>query len=319
MKLPFTFVIAGPIKSRLNDKITIEALRRTRTIIKSLNSSNEIIVSTYEDEWFTELEEIADRIIINPDPGADKFKTDPWPMFPKLRRVQSNITRQFSSSLNGVEAACNDVVIKSRIELLPEDADLFGNWISKVFEELDEGKVAFFIENYTGISFSVNGLLGMIPDVLVVTKKKTGIYLWMDSLEFWSKNKEFLTRRNIRYPVTVEQIIGLNFLARHEGLRLEKILSSLRRQYISYELLTKVYQAERNSFIFTLYRESGFSRNYFSGLISLRLPARMLPATRTDLWIRIMILLAKKVRHHYRRLFRAYKHQVREMISWVLT
>ncbi len=304
---PFTFVIAGPIKSRFNDEIGLESLQLAKLIIHGLNPSNEVIISTYKDEWFPELEAIADRIIINPDPGVDKFKTDPWPMFPKLRRVQSNITRQFSTALSGVEAARNDVVIKSRIELLPEDPELFEDWILKVLENLSEGKVAFFIENYTGINFSVNGLLGMIPDVLVVTNKKTGVQLWKDSLEFWSNYKEILTRRLIRYPVTVEQIIGLNFLSRHKGLHLESILRSLRRQYISYELLSKVYQAERDSYIFTLYREYGFTKNYFSGLLVLRLPERLLPATKTDLMIRILILVAKKIRHHYRRLLRSYK------------
>lgn len=310
---PFTFVIAGPIKSRFNEQIGLEALQLAKSIISDLNPSNEIIISTYKDEWLVELEAIADSIIINPDPGADKFKTDPWPMSPKSRRVQSNTTRQFSSALKGVEAARNDVVIKSRIELLPENAELFAEWISKISEELSEGKVAFFLENYTGINFSINGLLGMIPDTLVASNKQTGVYLWRDSLDFWIKNREYLTRRSIRYPATVEQIIGFNYLSRHKGFRLQNCLVSLRRQYISLELFRKVYLAEQDSYIFTLYRSSGFSKNYFKGLIALRLPEKILPVTKRDISTRIIVLFGKKVWHHYRRLLRAYKILVQLM------
>ena len=47
---PFTFLIAGPIQSRLDEAITEKSLIESFQIIKSLDPRNQIVFSTYEQE-----------------------------------------------------------------------------------------------------------------------------------------------------------------------------------------------------------------------------------------------------------------------------
>jgi hypothetical protein len=312
---PFSLVIAGPIKSRFNEKIDLDSIVKAREIIKNINIKNELIISTYQHEILYGLDGIADRVVTSIDPGPDYFKTDPWPISPRIRRVQSNITRSFTTSLAGIRISSNSIVIKTRIELLPERADQFTLWLEEIMGSIEDKKIAFFIENYTGFSFSVNGILGMIPDVMQVTQKEVGIQIWEDALDFWSSNKSLLTRRFIRYPVTVEQIIGFTFLARYHNFDLAGTTRFLRRQYVSKKLLYAVIEAEQLSFLFTRYRDSGFAVNYFAGLISLRLPVKLHPTTKLEYAQRLSIFFAKKIRHHQRRISSAYLEELKRVAS----
>ena len=311
---PFTFVLAGPILSRFYKGINLYSLTEMCRIIKLIDQKNEIVISTYYGEVPEELNRVVDSVIYIEDPGPDYLRADSWPMGPKSRRVMSNTTRMYMSSLKGIQNATNEIVIKSRVELIPEDFNQFKTWYKKIEPAISDGKIGFFTESYEGINFSINGILGHLPDILQFGTKKTLINVWGDSLEFWSTNKKVLTRRTILHPLSSDQILGLSYLSRYHGFRLETIVKKLKKHYFSFELINKILYAEKTSFIFTNYKQSGFSSNYFKGLIGIRIPSSLIAINRYDLVYRIIRMFAKKIKHHYRRLFTGLIYHIRSTI-----
>ena len=308
---PFTLVIAGPILSRFYKGINIYSLTEMCRIIKAIDQKNEIVISTYFGEVPEELKRVVDSVIYIEDPGPDYLRADSWPMGPKSRRVMSNTTRMYMSSLKGIQNATNEIVIKTRVELIPENFDQFKTWYKKIEPEISEGKIGFFTESYEGINFSINGILGHLPDILQFGTKETLINVWGDSLEFWNKNKTVLSRRAILHPLNCDQILGLSYFSRYHGFRLETKVKKLKKHYFSFELIGKILFAEKSSFVFTSYKLSGFSRNYFKGLVGIRIPSSIIATSRYDLVYRIIRMFAKKIKHHYRRLFTGLIYHIR--------
>lgn len=311
---PFTFVLAGPILSRFYKGINLYSLTEMCRIIKLIDQKNEIVISTYYGEVPEELNRVVDSVIYIEDPGPDYLRADSWPMGPKSRRVMSNTTRMYMSSLKGIQNATNEMVIKSRVELIPENFNQFKTWYQKIEPAISDGKIGFFTESYEGINFSINGILGHLPDILQFGTKKTLINVWGDSLEFWNTNKKVLTRRTILHPLGSDQILGLSYLSRYHGFRLETKVKKLKKHYFSFELINKILYAEKTSFVFTHYKQSGFSSNYFKGLIGIRIPSSVIAINRYDLVYRIIRMFAKKIKHHYRRLFTGLIYYIRSTI-----
>jgi hypothetical protein len=300
---PFTFVLAGPISSRFYKGINLQSLIEMCSIIKLIDQKNEIIVSTYPNEIPEELEKLVDLVIIVEDPGADYLRAGPWPIGPKIRRSMSNTTRMYLSSINGIQRATNEVVIKSRVELVPENIEQFRIWYTTAEQEVSEGKIGFFIESYEGINFSISGALGHLPDILQFGTKNTLLRVWEDSLLFWNTNKKILTRRTIRYPLGSEQILGLSYLSYYHDFNIEDKVRKLRKNYFSFKLIQKILRAEKTSYIWTSYKNSGFSVNYFQGLIGIKIPSNILYKSKRDLVRRLILVFLKKIKHHYRRLY----------------
>lgn len=300
---PFTFVLAGPILSRFYKGINLQSLIEMCSIIKSIDQRNEIIVSTYSNEIPVELEKVVDIVVIVEDPGADFLRAGPWPIGPKIRRSMSNTTRMYLSSINGIQRATNEVVIKSRVELVPENIEQFKIWYTSAEKEISEGKIGFFIESYEGINFSISGTLGHLPDILQFGTKNTLLRVWEDSLLFWSINKKVLTRRTIRYPLGGDQILGLSYLSHYHDFNIEDKVRKLRKNYFSLKLIQKILRAEKTSYIWTSYKNSGFSVNYFKGLIGIKTPSHILYKNKRDLIHRLVRVFLKKIKHHYRRLY----------------
>jgi len=296
-------VLAGPVLSRFYKGINPQSLIEMCRIIKLLDKRNEIIVSTYSNEFPKELNRFIDSVVFVEDPGADLLRTGPWPVGTKSRRCMSNTTRMYLSSLAGIRNATNEIVIKSRVELIPENHDKFQSWYMKIEPEISEGKIGFFIESYEGINFSVSGLLGHLPDILQFGTKNTLLNIWHDSLEFWSENKEVLSRRTIRYPLGGDQILGLCYLSRYHNFELENKVKKLKKHYFSVRLMSKILNAEKTTYIWSSYKNSGFSINYFKGLIGIKVPSNTLSVSRLDLICRIIRVFLKKIKHHYRRIF----------------
>ncbi len=312
MPRPFTLVIAGPIASRFSPQINEDCLIDSIKIIKKLNSMNEVIISTYENEVSERISKAVDLLLINEDPGPDYLKASPWPVGSGPRRKTTNNSRMFVTSLSGIEKAKNPLVIKTRIELLPVGDD-FESWFIALERELTGQKVGFFTETYTGVSFSVNGLLGVLPDVLMVGEKSIIQNIWSDASLFWSQNRTLLTRKMILYPLGCDQILGMCYLARYHNFPIQRYKRRLRRQFISLSLLRAVVRAERDSYIWTRYRHSGFSVNYFKGIYNLRIPDAILPRSKREFCLRLLIMLLKKPKHHYRRLFIGYLTEFRRL------
>lgn len=308
---PFTFVLAGPVLSRFYKGINLQSLTEMCDIIKSIDPRNEIIISTYTNEVPAELEQVVDLIIYVEDPGPDYMRTGPWPVGPKDRRSMSNTTRMYLSSVKGIQEATNEVVIKSRVELIPENFELFRIWYKSIEQEVSEGKVGFFVESYEGINFSVSGVLGHLPDILQFGTKNTLLNIWTDSLVFWSANKKTLTRPTIRYPLACDQILGLCYLSRYHNFNIQSRVRKLKKHYFSFELINKILKAETNTYIWTSYKNSGFSVNYFKGLIGIRIPSQTLSNSMPDLINRVTRVFLKKLKHHYRRIFTGLIYNVK--------
>lgn len=312
MSRPFTLVIAGPIASRFSTQINEDYLIESIRIIKKLNSMNEVIISTYQNEVSERISAAVDLIVINKDPGPDYLKASPWPVGSGPRRKTTNNSRMFATSLSGIEKAKNPVVIKTRIELLPA-SEQFSSWFIALEKELIGHRVGFFTETYNGVFFSVNGLLGVLPDVLMVGEKSVIENIWRDASLFWSKNRILLTRKMILYPVGCDQILGMCYLARYHNFPIERYKKRLRRQFISLSLLKSVVRAERNSYVWTRYRYSGFSVNYFKGIFNLRTPSPIIPRSKREFCLRLLIMLLKKPKHHYRRLIVGYSNEFKKV------
>lgn len=308
---PFTFVLAGPVLSRFYKGINLQALLEMCRVIKSIDQRNEIIVSTYSNEMPEELVRFVDLVVSVEDPGADLLRTGPWPVGPKSRRCMSNTTRMYLSSLAGIRKATNELVIKSRVELIPENHEKFKAWYTKIEPEISEGKIGFFIESYEGINFSVSGTLGHLPDILQFGTKNTLLNIWQDSLEFWSDNRKILTRRTIRYPIGGDQILGLCYLSRYHNFKLENKVRKLKKHYFSFGLMGKILIAEKSTYIWSSYKNSGFSTNYFKGLIGIKVPSNILSISKLDLIYRIIRVFLKKIKHHYRKLLVGLIYQLR--------
>jgi hypothetical protein len=308
---PFSLIVAGPILSRLKiNGIQVSDIEKSFKLIKKMNELNEIILSTYDGEVPNVLINLVDKILYNYDVGADPYKFSSWPIGSKFRRSHSNNSRLFSSSLNGFVAAGNRITIKTRIELIPEDENFFYKWYEEISYQIQDGKIAFFTESYSGIQFSVDGTLLKLPDILLVSTKETAITLWEDSLNFWNENKKLFTRKIIRYPIGSDQILGYIFLSKFYEVNLDKIKKRLRLHYIPIKLLSKIVLAENNSFIWSEYKNSGFTKNYFTGLSHLKVPPDFINCNLIELWQKIAILYFKNKKHHLRRFLLGIKMQL---------
>jgi hypothetical protein len=314
---PFSLIIAGPISSRYrkdaSENLNEEALRKCFLIIKNIDQRNELIISTYEGEVASYVNEFTDQVIYNLDPGADQVKDSTWPLGDKTRRSQRNYSRLFYSSLNAIVAAKNNVVIKTRIELIPVNEKLFRNWYLEIEHVLTDGKIAFFTEAYSGVQFAIDGVIPKMPDILLVSTKKTAVSLWGSSYNFWNANKEFFSRKGIILPIGSEQILGLIYLHIYYNFDIYKYLHKLRLHHVSYELMTKLIQAENESFIWARYYNSGFSQNYFKGMYFIRVPENIISKSKKYLYIKILIMFLKKIKHLVRRYLRGLKT---EFIAW---
>ena len=106
-------------------------------IIKLIDDSNEIIISTYANELPRELEKYIDTVVYVKDPGPDNFRTTSFPIGTKSSRSMSNITRMCMTSIIGIQKAKHDIVIKSRVELIPEDHYKFKDWYESIEAKIE--------------------------------------------------------------------------------------------------------------------------------------------------------------------------------------
>ena len=310
---PFTFLIAGPIQSRLDEAITEKSLIESFQIIKSLDPRNQIVFSTYEQEVPDTLFGYADEIVLNIDPGPDYFRVNPWPIGDQSKSQSANFSRLLHTTTSGLRRARNPIVIKTRIELIPENFAIFTEWYLSTSQSVvssDKPYIGFFLEHYSGISFSIDGLLGGIPDTLQIARRDTLLQLWESAEAFWLENFETLTRKAVRYPITSEQLLGLNFLRLYCGFAIDNELPRLRRNYTSYKLVESLVFAEQNYFRWSEYKCSGFSANYLRGTLHINTTRFEFLSSRRKILIMLTRVFLRRLLHHNRRLLRGLQKQL---------
>jgi hypothetical protein len=132
-----TLLVAGPIKSRLSEALTLQDLESSFKIFRLAMPNGQIVISTYESELPSSLHSLVDSVVINQDPGCDYFKPNPWPIERGGPRSSANYKRLITSTLHGLNACEEGIVIKTRVELLPRKLDDFSTWVSQIVEDLD--------------------------------------------------------------------------------------------------------------------------------------------------------------------------------------
>lgn len=308
--LPFTLVVSGPVKSRFSSSLNSNSLRDSFILVKNMNASNQIIISTYKDEFPNNLNKYVDKVIINSDPGPDLYRVDPWPISNASKQQTSNISRMLKCTSAGLAEVQTEIVIKSRVELLPENSQYFQNWYVSNAHSLVESQkplILFLIEHFSGISFSINGILGMVPDTFQVSKTDTLKRTWDQASLFWENYSLLISNSGRRFPLIPEQIIGLNFLNLYGGFDLHKEIPKLRRHFVSTKLVKSQIYAERELINWISYRNSGLSLNYFAKTAQIDSSRIYDLGSKVDIYRALLNLVAKKIYHHYRRYYIGFR------------
>lgn len=306
--IEISLLISGQIGSRSENRDLNLELSRVNKIMKTLNSKNEVILSTYLDEITGIEEKNYDKLIINDDPGPDFFRVSPWPIGRNFNRFSTNYSRMFLTTLSGLYACQNEIVIKTRIELIPNEAGKFEQWIGNICEQIKASslpRIAFLSEHYNGVIFSIDGTIGTIPDTIQISRKSVLLELWLTSQKFWHDNFRSLTRKTILFPITSEQIFGLNYLSLYCDFSVAQELKRLKRYYYSSQLVKAIVNAENDYFIWTKYKDSGLSLNRFKGTYEIATPDFTKLEKKTQLLKRIIMIKIKKYYHICRRFIKS--------------
>ena len=300
---PVSLIITGQIKSRLGRAGGASKLVENLSMFKRLNPKNEVIFSTFEGEQVTQLKAIVDNLIINYDPGQDNFRTQPWPISRKFPKKSANYTRMFKTAVTGLSASKNKYVIKTRIELVPENSIFFTNWLSYVLSEIDvnPSKIGLFAEHYNGVNFSIDGTIGTLPSTVLVGEKQNLLNIYLEALDNWEKHFTILTNKKFLFPVTDEQILGFSYLKNLNYFDQTKIINKIKRYYISPKLIRALQRVENNQLIYTRYSESGFTKNYFKGSSYIKVPEKLYYSSHVYIIRRVIIIILKRLKHITRR------------------
>jgi len=316
--LASSLLISGPVLSRIKSQNMLEEVKASLKMFKNININNEIIISTYEGEVNEDIKALADKIIINQDPGQDKFRNSPWPIGNNNRRYSANYSRILSTTFEGILACNNNIVLKTRVELLPIRLDKYSEWFVSASNKINNTQlplIGFFTEHYNGISFSIDGVLGTIPDTFQIGRKEILLDIWSTSKFFWEKNRKLLTRKRVRFPITIEQILGMNYLYLYSNFSIHKRITNLRRYYLSPGLIKSILEAEQSLFIYLEYKQSGFTVNYLKGTFYIRVPKVIFQKNYLIILKKLIIVLLKRVKHHYRK----YKYGFTEKVKYHFT
>lgn len=305
-----SLVISGPIKSRINRGIDLQNTAICLRNFLSLNHNNEIIISTYQDELEPLLTNIATKIVINDDPGPDEYRILPWPMHSSKKSQTSNISRMLITTCAGLEATKNKFVIRTRIELLPSDILKFSKILDNLiieFHARGELKIAFLLEHYSGLKYSVDGTLGGIPDTFQIGRRETLKNIWQSSKCIWKKNYSILTHKRVVFPISSEQLLGYNFFYLYANFKLNDKISRVRKGYVSVQLLKSIRYSEQNYFKFLKYDDIGLSKNYFKGSVNIRFKTFNCSIDVFNKIGEIAWVILKKTKHFFRRFSRGTK------------
>lgn len=310
-KYPVSMVVTGLVEKRLSNKLHLESVISSFIMFKNINPQNEIIVSTYKDEIPKSLLKYIDRKIINSDPGPDIYMNHRWLFIKKSSGVltSENYSRYFLTNYTGIKSCKNSLVVKARIEMLPSDPELFLKLLEQylTYQVSSIPVMGFFTEHYSGVRFSVDGILGGIPGTVIFGTKKTLERLYFESMTLWQNEKKRFTSRKHRHVITAEQILGLNFLFLFLGFPLYSKLHKLSKYYVSIQLIRSIVIAEKKNFIFLNLKKSGFIMHKYQGTLFVKTPANIHKLTQIQILTKFVIFLAKRYKHRLKKYIQALR------------
>lgn len=302
-----SLVITGLFKSRFGRVGNTEITKKSLKMFKALNKANQIVVSTYKNEIPKDFFQFIDDVKYIKDPGPDNYS-----YFPKnISKINTvNFTRMARTAIEGISLAKNNFVIKTRVELIPFDMFQFKKWKkSETTRFNNKNQIGFFLEFYSGIGFSIDGVFGNLPDVLHYGEKEILARLWSNALMLWEKNLSFFRKQ--KFPITSDQCLGLSYLQLYCGYNPEKKLRKLRRYTLDTNLLCSLKLAENDFYRISSYKLSGFTVNYFSGSFAVNKKIVSIPDSNLKTTILIMFALAKRIKMYFKRYSRAIKIEYR--------
>jgi hypothetical protein len=311
---PISLVITGPIASRFNRGVNEKMLLIALSKFKLAHKNNQVVISTYENETPLAVEAIIDTLVINIDPGPDYYRNNPWPISNYKTRNENSISRMFESSVAGLLKATNEIVVKTRIELIPTDFYKFDTWVSKIcriIQSDSQPRIGFLAQHYSGIYYSIDGTTGGIPDTLQISKKDVITNLWVASRNYWKANSEMLKQNKTRFPISSEQVLGFNYLKMYSDFSFSKPISKYKRNYLSLNLIRAVIYAEQKLYIFVDYNETGLSLGYLKNTSAIRVPTSINKLNKKQILLRIIMVLLKQLKHKIRRYKKGLRHNYR--------
>jgi hypothetical protein len=292
----------------MSTELNLETIISSLIVFKKVNPKNEIIISTYRNETPKALLKYIDRVVINKDPGPDIFINHRWRLFRgEVKPDLNNHSRLFLLSYNGIKVCKNNLVLKARLEMLPNDSSQLINLIEQytVSRSQNISELGFFTEHYSGVRFSIHGILGEVPATILIGSKNTLELLFFESLVFWRNEKQRLTHKKHRHVINSEQILGLNFLFLFCGFPLYSEIHKLNKYYASIKLIKSIIKAEEKNFKFLSLKESGFTLYKYQGTRHIKTPRNIHKISRTKIALRLVLVLGKRYKYLIRKYFQA--------------
>jgi hypothetical protein len=238
---PFTLMISGLIGSRIPNEIALAEIRSSLLHFKREFQGCEIVISTYEGEVPQEILDLVDKIVYSQDPGPDTVLRRHF-LGKNVSPSVYNYSRLLATTVSGLNACSHRIVFKTRIELIPSEATVFASAMIEPVEKIANSElplIGFLTQHYSGVSFCVNGTLGILPDTFQVAKKETLLKTWTLAQSIWLENLKDYKFGIRRYPITCEQILGLSFLSQYCDLDINMLYRKLNRYIFSKKLLKK--------------------------------------------------------------------------------
>lgn len=182
-----SYLLCGQIQSRLLGK-TSDFLSKLRLVLPNV----EIVASTWAGEVQKEHFGYIDNLILNDDPGESVYGR--------------NWSRILKSTQEGINAASQSLLIRSRVEVGITNAHKFSKLMNEARSHVDK---IMFPANVTQYQFE-KGLLFAMPDFFHIGSKAKLQEYW-DSNHVPSKQKKFHMTTNYRNSLSSDQVLALNF------------------------------------------------------------------------------------------------------------
>lgn len=241
-----SLIICGPLINRISEEKLIESFALLKRL--ELECGLEIIISTYKSEITGALASFNFKTIINNDPGSDSANGGLATFGLQKKITTRNTTRMLTTTLAGLSQANRPIVIKTRVEILPENMN-FAEALHHTIQNLNEHvKIIFLSEHYFGPLRDEKPVLAWLPDTFQIMKTKDSIKLWSAALDIWQVNKKFWLGKRLHCDITNEQILGLSYQKIFLNHSKPKITKNFHRFKFNLSLFNLAYICETEQY-----------------------------------------------------------------------
>ena len=235
-----TFLISGPVGTRLEELLLIQRFEAIKEISRRTNMS--LAITTYVDEPIPLQISNMCRVTRISDPGIDKNTRSDREGTIDMR----NTSRMLACTIAGLLEVETEYVIKSRIEVLPKNSN-FESSVERALTDLEihpERFMSFVAMHYQSLGMNTKSAFLFMPDIFQVMRTNQALELWKGAQNYWETyGKKWSAQRKV---ITNEQIMGLS-------------LAKLTNQELNKKDLENFYRNKFNKEIFLIQQD--FERN----------------------------------------------------------